>query len=217
MAQLPPHLRMTSLSENIFREWPASSTLFDDSIDTIDSPLDQGLRILLGHRDRITGPTLKAKLEELGHDVYLTINGERCVDAYTNELFSYDPRYFDLVIMRLNLNSITGMKAARRIRNAEEDALEHAPRRSRYGEAPIAYQVPILAILSTTDEPKMPSLIEDGFDGWLIQPFDYARVEQILQSVQNKPLRRREVIRIGQWYKGGWFENTGQVSPVSSD
>ncbi|KAL5338860.1 hypothetical protein BJX70DRAFT_183606 [Aspergillus crustosus] len=83
--------------------------------------------------DKVTGPTLKFKLEELGHDVYLTDDGAKCAQTYVSELYKWEPRFFDVVLMALPLKSATGLKAARTMRDGEESAFEHAPARRRNG------------------------------------------------------------------------------------
>ena len=43
------------------------------------------------------------------------------------------------------------------------------------------------------------------FDGWLLKPIDFRRLDVILQGVKNPQLRRDALYVPGQWKKGGWF------------
>lgn len=60
-----------------------------------EDPLNaEKLRVLVAEDDPINSKIIKKRLEKIGHEVHLTINGEECFGAYGEK-----PFYFDVVLM----------------------------------------------------------------------------------------------------------------------
>lgn len=70
-----------------------------------------------------------------------------------------------------------------------------------------AKRIPILAISTNPmQEDKRFELLQAGFDGWLVKPIDFRRLENVLLGVGDTKVRREALYSPGEWEKGGgWF------------
>jgi light-regulated signal transduction histidine kinase (bacteriophytochrome) len=57
------------------------------------------MRVLVAEDDPVNSRIVKKRLERLGHDVYLTVNGEECASAFGDK-----PRDFDVVLMDMQVS-----------------------------------------------------------------------------------------------------------------
>lgn len=44
-----------------------------------------------------------------------------------------------------------------------------------------------------------------GFDGWILKPIDFKRVEVLLQGIIDDSPRKGCLYQPGKWEQGGWF------------
>lgn len=56
------------------------------------------LHILVAEDDPINSKIVKKRLEKLGHEVYLTINGEECANTHGDRAMSFDVVLMDLQV-----------------------------------------------------------------------------------------------------------------------
>jgi hypothetical protein len=56
-------------------------------------------RVLVAEDDPVNSRIVKKRLEKLGHNVYLTLNGEECASAFCD-----NPRDFDVVLMDMQVS-----------------------------------------------------------------------------------------------------------------
>jgi PleD family two-component response regulator len=61
----------------------------------------ENMRVLVAEDDPVNSRIVKKRLERLGHDVYLTVNGEECASAFGDK-----PRDFDVVLMDMQVSQI---------------------------------------------------------------------------------------------------------------
>jgi light-regulated signal transduction histidine kinase (bacteriophytochrome)/CheY-like chemotaxis protein len=61
----------------------------------------ENMRVLVAEDDPVNSRIVKKRLERLGHDVYLTVNGEECASAFGDR-----PRDFDVVLMDMQVSQI---------------------------------------------------------------------------------------------------------------
>jgi len=57
------------------------------------------MRVLVAEDDPVNSRIVKKRLEKLGHDVYLTVNGEECAGAFCDH-----PKDFDVVLMDMQVS-----------------------------------------------------------------------------------------------------------------
>jgi light-regulated signal transduction histidine kinase (bacteriophytochrome) len=62
--------------------------------DTDEAPTAEHMRVLVAEDDPVNSRIIKKRLEKLGHEVYLTVNGEECAGAYGEKT-----GFFDIVLM----------------------------------------------------------------------------------------------------------------------
>lgn len=79
----------------------------DPKLDDVDAILpvagEQTLYILVAEHDPVTRAHLKSKLEKLGHDVQIVVNGKDCVSLYRTVLFDGNLHPFDIVLMGITV------------------------------------------------------------------------------------------------------------------
>ena len=66
--------------------------------DTNEPPTADHMRVLVAEDDPVNSRIIKKRLEKLGHEVYLTVNGEECAAAYAEKT-----GYFDIVLMDIQV------------------------------------------------------------------------------------------------------------------
>lgn len=67
-------------------------------------------------------------------------------------------------------------------------------------------RIPIFAVSASLLERDRQTYIDCGFDGWIMKPIDFQRVNHLLKGVRDDEARNESVYQPGVWEKGGWFE-----------
>lgn len=96
---------------------------------------------------------------------------------------------------------VDGLNCTRMIREFEKS---HSPQISQ--QAKPYGRVPIIAVSASLSEHAREEYIESGFDGWILKPIDFKRLEAILTAIQDEQMR--ELLQYGNvsWKHGGWFK-----------
>lgn len=47
--------------------------------------------------------------------------------------------------------------------------------------------------------------IDAGFDGWILKPINFARLNELLRGIIDKKVRHAALYKPGNWEQGGWF------------
>lgn len=95
-----------------------------------------------------------------------------------------------------------GFESTLMIRTFEKETRPSVSRRaSVYG------RLPIIAVSASLEETKREDYIERGFDGWILKPIDFKKLEEILASVEDDGKRGKLLYGNEKvlWNKGGWF------------
>ena len=66
-------------------------------------------------------------------------------------------------------------------------------------------RVPIFAVSASLVERDRQKYIDAGFDGWILKPIDFKRLNMLLAGILDEKQRESLLYRPGQWEKGGWF------------
>ena len=64
-----------------------------------EAPTADNMRVLIAEDDPVNSRIIKKRLEKLGHDAYLTVNGEECSSTYGEK-----SGYFDVVLMDMQVS-----------------------------------------------------------------------------------------------------------------
>lgn len=65
--------------------------------------------------------------------------------------------------------------------------------------------VPIFAISASLEESKRLDYMETGFDGWLLKPVDFKRLQTLIKGITDLEVREEAKYTPGKWGIGGWL------------
>ncbi|KAJ5550273.1 CheY-like superfamily [Penicillium sp. DV-2018c] len=154
------------------------------------------LNVLVAEDDPVNSKIIHKRLTKLGHTVKLTGNGEECATAFASATKS-----FDVVLMDLQMPIVDGMSATRMIRDFESKT----PKAALSDKASYNDRVPIFAVSASLLEKERESYIETGFDGWVMKPIPFARLNVMLSGLTKPAARAETAYKPGEWENGGWF------------
>ena len=66
-------------------------------------------------------------------------------------------------------------------------------------------RVPIISVSASLAERCREDYINDGFDGWVLKPIDFKRLESLLAATKDEKVREELLYVEGHWDEGGWF------------
>lgn len=98
---------------------------------------------------------------------------------------------------------VDGLTATKMIRSFEKShpKLLQSTRAAAHG------RVPIFAVSASLVERERKTYIDAGFDGWILKPVSFDRLQTLMNGIVDKQTRSRNVYRPGLWEFGGWFES----------
>lgn len=152
--------------------------------------------VLVAEDDPINSRIMKKRLEKLGHAAYMTVNGEECSSAHGEE-----PSKFDAILMDLQMPIVDGFSSTKMIRSTEKVR----PTSCLSSRARLNGRIPIFAVSASLVEADRQKYIDTGFDGWILKPVDFKRVDLLLRGIVDDECRRSCLYENGKWELGGWF------------
>ncbi|KAI4745305.1 hypothetical protein E4T50_04354 [Aureobasidium sp. EXF-12298] len=166
---------------------------------TAEQPTADHMRVLVAEDDPVNSRIIKKRLEKMGHEIYLTTNGEECSSMHGDK-----SGYFDVVLMDMQMPIVDGLTAAKVIRSFEKSHPTHllSTRASLNG------RIPIIAVSASLLEREIQMYVDAGFDGWILKPISFPRLSEIMTGIVDKQVRHKNVYVKGGWERGGWFEET---------
>ncbi|KAI0894594.1 hsp90-like protein [Annulohypoxylon nitens] len=148
------------------------------------------LNVLVAEDDPINMKILKKRLEKAGHEVHHAVNGEDCAAVYRER-----PGAFDMPI-------VDGLSSTKMVR-----AFEKAEKSLVLSTLAAAHKrIPIFAVSASLLEKESPTYISAGFDGWILKPIDFKRLNVLLDGISQDDVRLNCYYVPGKWEQGGWFE-----------
>jgi CheY-like chemotaxis protein len=154
------------------------------------------LSVLVAEDDPINSKIMKKRLEKLGHSVYMTVNGEECSSAYGEQSGG-----FDAILMDLQMPIVDGFSSTKMIRSYEKTHGQSC----LSGRARNNGRIPIFAVSASLNEKEREKYVQTGFDGWILKPVDFKRVELLLRGIVDTDARNQCLYEPGKWERGGWF------------
>lgn len=106
-----------------------------------------------------------------------------------------------------------GLTSTKMIRSHEKTP-QHA------GYSPLAARnrgIPIFAVSATLVEAQRDKYIDAGFNGWILKPVDFKRLETLLSGINDNETRQSCLYTPGQWERGGWFGPKHEVLADSGE
>jgi CheY-like chemotaxis protein len=68
-------------------------------------------------------------------------------------------------------------------------------------------RVPIFAVSASLLESEKEKYIQTGFDGWVMKPINFARLNELFSGLVDPEARKAATYKPGEWEKGGWFDH----------
>ncbi|PQE32638.1 hypothetical protein CJF32_00004192 [Rutstroemia sp. NJR-2017a WRK4] len=170
-------------------------------MDLPPQPKEPNLKVLYAEDNLLNSRLLEERLRKRDFEVHVVADGQICADTVRAT-----PDKFDIILMDIQMPIADGLESTRMIRAAEKASPTPIPvskRASSYG------RLPIIAVSASLVESKRAEYMECGFDGWLMKPIDFKRLEDILASVEDEKVRKGLLYGNVQWGKGGWFRLKG--------
>lgn len=65
--------------------------------------------------------------------------------------------------------------------------------------------IPIFAVSASLLEKDVHMYMDIGFDGWIMKPINFDRLNTLLAGIHEERARNGAVYQPGKWEKGGWF------------
>ncbi len=152
--------------------------------------------VLVAEDDPINSKIMKKRLEKLGHSPQMTVNGEECSSAHGEQ-----PASFDAILMDLQMPIVDGFSSTKMIRSFEKTH-GRSCLSSRAGQNG---RIPIFAVSASLVEKEKDKYIMTGFDGWILKPVDFKRIDLMLKGIVDSDARNECVYEPGKWERGGWF------------
>jgi len=139
---------------------------------------------------------MKKRLHKAGCRVHVAANGLACVDEFARRRRSVTDgaptrSEYDVVLMDMQMPIMDGGTATQRIRQIERES--GIPR------------IPIFAVSASLREESKEDYVDFGFDGWVMKPVDFGRVDKLFAGIYDANRRREEIYIKGEWERGGWF------------
>lgn len=98
---------------------------------------------------------------------------------------------------------LDGMTATRAIRKFESKT----PKEALSDKAIHNDRVPIFAVSASLVEKDHDNYVDTGFDGWVMKPIDFARLNVLLSGLCDLSTRQAATYtHNGEWENGGWFD-----------
>lgn len=76
-------------------------------------------------------------------------------------------------------------------------------------------RIPIFAVSASLLEREKDTYLSAGFDGWILKPIDFKRLENLLLGIIDDETRNSAVFVAGEWERGGWFRKRLELPPAA--
>lgn len=151
------------------------------------------MRILVVEDDDVNRRILERRLRMDGHSVWSDINGQEALDRVRRDRSS-----IDAVLMDVQMPVMDGKQSAAAIRVFEKTCTS-LPGHEVNG------RLPIIAVSATLLESEQAELAKH-FDGWILKPVDFRRMQKVLRGITDEKSRKEDAYRKGKvWEQGGFF------------
>lgn len=108
---------------------------------------------------------------------------------------------------------VDGLTSTKMIRSFEKATPSHA----LSNRAKLNGRIPIIAVSASLVEKDRKIYTDAGFDAWILKPILFPRLNELLQGIVNREVRKENIYREGwEWENGGWFHEA-QVDAFDTD
>jgi len=78
-------------------------------------------------------------------------------------------------------------------------------------------RIPVFAVSASLVEKDKALYTEAGFDGWILKPIDFKRLNVLLEGITDDNVREKCLYVPGEWERGGWFTRRQNQSSKLSE
>lgn len=96
------------------------------------------------------------------------------------------------------VDGLTSTKLIRSFEKTHPGQLSH--------RASLNDRIPIIAVSASLLEKNRQMYIDAGFDGWILKPVDFQRLNILLRAIVEEETRNSCLYHPGNWERGGWFK-----------
>jgi CheY-like chemotaxis protein len=112
-----------------------------------------------------------------------------------------------LTLLATQMPLVDGIDATRLIRGYERESSPPLSQQVQsYG------RIPIIAVSASLSEPSRSDYIASGFDGWILKPIDFPRLQELITGIQDEEVRKSLLYGRSPWNRGGYFKLNGSSS-----
>ncbi len=122
-------------------------------------------KILLADDNPVNLDLTARLLKKRGHEISTAENGQEAVDCFLE-------KYFDVILMDLEMPVMSGIEAARQIRAKEKASSINTP----------AY-TPIIAMTAHDEETEKTACLVVGMDGFITKPIDIKTIDKTIREI----------------------------------
>jgi hypothetical protein len=107
---------------------------------------------------------------------------------------------------------VDGFTSTKMIRSYEKThgKASLSPRASMNG------RIPIFAVSASLLEKEREMYVKIGFDGWILKPVNFKRVDDLLKGIVEEDARNVCLFEAGHWERGGWFEKRTDIAATDT-
>jgi PAS domain S-box-containing protein len=142
-----------------------------EAVEALPSAAPRGLSVLVAEDNEINALLMRSLLTRLGHQAVITTNGEEALESWLAAKSAGTP--YDLVLMDIQMPTLDGIEATKRIRN--------------YENAQAGRRTPILALTANTLVEDRYACFGAGMDGFLVKPLDREKLLEALAGLGASP------------------------------
>ncbi|KAG9003263.1 Light-sensor Protein kinase [Tulasnella sp. JGI-2019a] len=163
------------------------------------------LRVLVVEDDKVNSKLMEKRLKKWNHISVAVENGQEAKEVVGRD---FD---FDCVLMDLQMPIMDGYQATSAIRVFEEE--QRPPRILASHQC--NGRIPIFAVSASITENQRDDLWEIGFDGYLLKPIVWDRVQDMFEGTTDPEQRRKDMYTPGRWERGGWLGWNEELGPLT--
>jgi putative two-component system response regulator len=144
--------------ESVFKNIAINYADFDEEVENMNPGIKNSFNIILLVEDNeINLMIMKSQLENLGYIVHTALNGQQALEMFHENSY-------DLILTDIEMPILNGFELVNKIRKSGSS-------------------IPIVAITASDYELNNSNIIEKGFNGFALKPFDEKKIKYVINHI----------------------------------